>query len=649
MINGGAGKDALKLTIEGANAAGTLPAAQISAVEEFFIRDLNTSGASTYNFVAVNGETAVWNDRSTQNVTFNNVGTGATVGIKGDGTTTVGTTTFTTATGTQAVTVAIDGGVVGGNNITRNQTGAAAITVTSTGGNNTVGIIDLDTGTALTGLTINASTNLTAQLAADYAVNSTLTVTGAGTVNLSGAALSANLATINASGSTGGVSVVVGANTSTFTGGSGNDTVNIGAFVYNSTGTLAGGSGTDTIVVQDQAQLTAATASKITGFEVLRLNDDDDGALDTFDTSLLSGLTGVVIGAQSAGDGVSLTKVSAALAGNIVIAGNQVVGPTIAVEGASTVGQIDTLSLKIDDGLPAKNTITVANVTAAGVETVNINAVDNLTLQAATGLTALTSLGITGAGNVSITTGALALNVNTVIDASAATGTVLIDASAATTNGVAIKGSSTKANTLTGTNQADTITGGSGNDTITAGNGIDTINISQGGDDILVFDGIVAVANRNVVTGFTAGTYTANSGVDRLEMNDAQATTAFGAASATLQEVTSAPTSALTFNTAANNVLELAFDLAGNGTANDLDSHTDGTGLLASLGQTLAVSADTNSGYIVAYQGGNAYLYRVVEGGDGDANVAAVDIALVGVFNGVAVGAFTASNFIDAV
>ena len=72
----------------------------------------------------------------------------------------------------------------------------------------------------------------------------------------------------------------------------------------------------------------------------------------------------------------------------------------------------------------------------------------------------------------------------------------------------------------------------------------------------------------------------------------------------------------------------------------------DGTALLASLGQTLAITATTNTGFIVAYQAGNAYIYHAVEGGDGDANFAAVDIALVGVLNGVAVGALVADNFV---
>jgi len=637
----------MNLSIEG-TAAAPATVATITGVEHFFIRNLAV--ASTFDFGTLIGETQVWNNRSgaTIPVTFQNLATGTTVGVQGDNANNVGATTFTMATATDAVAIVIDGGVKGGANITRDQTGEAAVTIASTGAANTVGVIDLDTATAIKSVTINATTNLTASLAADYAASSTLTINGAGKVDLSGAALSANITTVNAAGSTGGASVILGANTASFTGGSGNDTVSLDALVFNSTGTVNGGTGTDTLVLIDAAQLTTATAAKMTNFEVLRFNDDDDGTLDTFNASLITGLTGLVIGAQSAGDGVSVTAMSSALAGNVTIAGNQAVGPTFAVTGATTVGQLDTLSLSINDAATAKNTITVADVTATGVETIKVAATDNFTLQAATGLTAMTRMELSGVGNVSVTTGALALNVNTTVDASAVTGTVLINATAATTNGLAIIGSSTAANTITGTAQADAITGGAANDTITAGNDIDTINISQGGDDVIVFDGIILAANRNVVTGFTAGTFSASSGVDRLEMNDAQVTFAFGAASGTLQEVTTAPTSALTFNTAANNVLELAFNLAGNGTVGtDLDEHLDGTGLLAALGQAISVSANTNAGYIAAYQDGKAYLFHAVEGSDLDANLAAVDISLVGVFNGVAVGGFTAFNFID--
>jgi hypothetical protein len=63
VINGGAGKDALSVTLD-AGSAGALPGAQYSNVENFFIGNVSgVSPANTFNFATVNGEEQVWNDR----------------------------------------------------------------------------------------------------------------------------------------------------------------------------------------------------------------------------------------------------------------------------------------------------------------------------------------------------------------------------------------------------------------------------------------------------------------------------------------------------------------------------------------------------------------------------------------------------------
>ena len=660
-VGGAGGNDILNFTVEGGT-AGALPAANYSSVEQFFIRDVNTGGASTYNFNTVTGETMVISDRSNvgAGLTFNNLATGAVVGVKGDGSPVAAAPlTFTMATATDALNILIDnvGSPTGaGGNITNNNTGATAATITSQGGTNKVGTIDLDTGAAVKTLAINAATSLTATLAADFAAAATLTAAGAAaSVNLGDAALSANFVKVDATGlSAGGLTAILGANTTAFSGGQGNDTVTIGNLVFGAAVKVDAGAGTgDILGLSDQAALAAGTVPNLLGFEILRLSDDNDAAVDTFNVALLAGITGVQLNADSAGDGYSVQGLTAAQAGAITIRGTQAVAPVFGVTGATGVGQIDTLAVTVDNGVPgvgAVGALTVADIFAAGVENLNFVANDGFTVTALNGATALTGSTITGAGAVSITTNNLALNVNTAINASALTGAFTFSAAAATTNGIAITGSSTAVNTLTGSAQADALTGGAGNDTFTAANGIDTINLGSAGDDIVVLDGIVAAANRDVITGFTANNtaFVAGNGVDRLEMNDAQATFAFGATSGTLQTTTAA--GAVTFNTAAANVLELAFELAGgNGGATDLDSGTDGTALLAANG-AITVSANTNAGYIVAYQDGKGYLYQVTEGADADTGqVAAADVNLVGVFNGVAVGGFAATNFIDAV
>jgi hypothetical protein len=649
VVNGAAStSDILRIVVTAG--IGSLPSAQVTNVERFFIRDLGVGG--TYNFSLYEGETLVANDRSTAAVTLSDIAPGAAITIQGDGVTTLGARTFTMSNATAPVTLNIDSKVTAGN-ITRIQSGAATVVINSTSSDNAVGTIDLDTGTVLTSLTINATTGaLTATLADDYAANAKLTITGSNTVDLLGAALSANFGDVDASAQTrGGTRVLLGTNTTNFTGGSGSDVVAIGtATVFNASAKLNGGAGIDTLRVADQAQLTPPTAANITAFEVLRVTDDNDAAPDRFDTSLLGGIVAVELDAMSAGDAATLDNLNATRGSAITIRGSQTAGPTFNVAGASTISQLDMLGISINDGLTTKNTITVSNITAPSVEIVNFTTTDNLTLESMTGLTGSTNMNVSGAGNVDITAGALALNANATINASGVTGTVVINAAAATARGVAIVGSTTKINTLTGSAQDDVLSGGSANDAFEGGNGIDNINIAQGGGDAINFEGTVVTANGDIVTGFTAGPFSPANGVDRLEMADADATTAFGVTSGAMQTITSLPAAALNFNTAAANVLELSFELPGNGGSNDLDvAGLDGTALLGALGQTLSVSATTNAGYIIAYQENKAYLYHLVEGVDGDPNVAAADIALVGRFDNVGLGTFDATNFVDAV
>lgn len=526
VLKGGGGTDTLVLTVDGAG-AGAFPAATITGIEVFRINETGGTGG-VYDFAAVSAETSVVNNMSTDAVTFNNIGAGASLSIVGDGAVTNGATTFTMAAATDAVTLNLQGGLKGGANITRNQTGAATVVINSTGGANAVGVIDLDTATALSGLTINATTNLTGALAADYAAASTLTVTGAGQVDLSAATLSTNFSEISSAAQTaGGLIVKVGALTK-FTGGAGNDSVYVDALVYNNSAiTAVGGGGTDTVRFTDQAALTATTALYITGFEVIALADDNDGALDTFDASLMAGIQSFVLGADSAGDGYSVTNLSVTQAGAITISGAQTVGPTLAL--ANAAGGTDVVSITVNDGLAAVNTLSVANLNIASVETVNLALTDNLTLSSITGLTGFTKLAVTGAGALNLTTGALAVNPATTIDASAATGTVTINASAATGNGLTLKGSATQANTLTGTTQADTIVGGDGVDILTGRGGNDTLTGGNGAD-IFVVTGLTQAANgTDSYTDFNFGT--ATTAVDQIRFDVTSTTIRFGTAS----------------------------------------------------------------------------------------------------------------------
>ena len=187
---------------------------------------------------------------------------------------------------------------------------------------------------------------------------------------------------------------------------------------------------------------------------------------------------------------------------------------------------------------------------------------------------------------------------------------------------------------VTGTTGNDLITGGTNDDTITGGNGRDTIDLSAGGKDTVVL-GITAAADRDTIKGFTAG---ADS--DKLDIN-------LGLGTSVLKTITGSGTA---FTIAATDAVT-AFNFAATNNSANLAGATDGTELLkgianqgSTIGSLTVGAADT--GYLVAYDGTNAYLYHYAEAdGGGATTVEADEIALIGVLENVATGTLVAGNF----
>lgn len=103
-------------------------------------------------------------------------------------------------------------------------------------------------------------------------------------------------------------------------------------------------------------------------------------------------------------------------------------------------------------------------------------------------------------------------------------------------------------------------------------------------------------------------------------------------------------------NSTTDDIVEITATLSNYGNLG-LAGATSGTELLKALSSTDAAATSltaTTAGdnfYVVAYQNGNAYLYQVTDDGSANTAVIASEIALVGVFNGVAAGAFAAGDF----
>lgn len=495
-INGGAGSDTLKITTQGTTAiADATNGAAISNVETVEIRAVSTAGV-TLSGANLPGVTLINNNLSTDALTLTNLADTTAIQVTGNGVATNGATTATYLAAATSGELTIAGGVTAGA-IAVNGTGLTSLSITSSGAANTTGAIS--TAGTPTAITINAATALTTTglTVGPNAAAQTLTITGAGKVTLG--TLDDNFATVTASANTGGVvatlsTLVTGATT----GSAGNDTFTTGAVL--TTGSVNAGAGTDTLIVADSTHLDSATlGAKYTNFEVLQVNDGVSVDLDN-----IAGITAVRI--NGAGTATGVTDLSAAQAGAVTVAAAAAGVLTIGVKGATTVGQIDTVALTIDDGAATVGTLTLTAPVMAGVEKLSINAVDNYTITALTSAPALDSVTLTGAATQGITFGVGGIAANFTLNGSSATGVLTIDASGATGNGVSITGGSAN-DVLTGTAQNDTINGGAGDDTITGGAGADTMTGGAGSDTFVIASAAVgsSATVTDKITDFVGG------------------------------------------------------------------------------------------------------------------------------------------------
>jgi hypothetical protein len=493
QINGGQGTDTLNVTFENAGGAHNFPGATITGVEVFNLR--NISGQNlTIDANNIPGATQIWADRATAKVIIQNLASGATAGMKGDGVVTNGDLEFGYASGATEAKLAIDGGTTTGNIAHNTFPGLTKFSITSTGAANTVGTINLQGSglfSSVTELNINATTNLTTGNITNFAGTSAkINVTGtASKVNIG--TLASAVKTLDASGFAGGVTAVLNSNTGIVVkGGQGNDTFTTGATITGTASVDAGAGTADRLIVANTAHITAAAGALYKGFEQLQVNDGVSVDLDHLATN--NNINAVIINQTAGATGV--TNMTATQAANVTVKGTGAGVITFGVKNASNAGQIDTLKITVDDGTATTQNVTLTTPVMTGVEKLELTAVENVTVNALTSATALNDVKVTGAGNVSVTTGAVDFAANTVFDFTGVTGTVTFNASAAqagaTSTGLLIKGSSTKANTITDSLKADIVQGGSGDDTFTFTGGADTITMG-GGADTFNFNSVV--------------------------------------------------------------------------------------------------------------------------------------------------------------
>lgn len=359
---------------------------------------------------------------------------------------------------------------VAGNTVTALNVGLTAF------GSATAGAATLDfQGAANTSVSLTGSTsgsNLT--LANTGAKLATLNIDGSQAIGVTSALTT--LTTIDASKATGAISINgVGASNLTFTGGSGNDKLVMGATVTGAD-VLKGGTGTDTLSVSDADTIdTAAEVIGIAEFEVFQAAGADG---TTYDLSFLGAkntLTGLIV---SGGATVTVSNINAATTGNISIVADTttVLTATDFVSG----GTSDTATITTGNGVTTDIdvTLTFANVDVLNLKTVGDSSPTKVVGGGEEHSVALTAtdvekIVITGNEALALTTAAGTLP--TEIDASGMTAAAVN----INTNGSAITSILVKGTALNDTiviDNAATVTS-----TLFLGGGSDTVTVDGGG------------------------------------------------------------------------------------------------------------------------------------------------------------------------
>jgi S-layer protein len=572
-LNGGAGTDTLNATL---NTAG-LVTPTLTAIENVNVRVTTATGG--LDLVAATGVTSVTVNNSTAAANVQNTGAAA-LGVANQNTAvTFGGSTATALTlnldtiGTAATDIAVNIGTTAANAATSFVINAKDAHVT---------FAETAAGAATTSASVAATgVNEITFASADLLTLATLTVTGAGSADFTGAAMTAVKTLTAADGgvkvnATGGVLetattgagkdtiTVVGANVKNISTGAGNDTVNavtsalaatsvvdlgagddtltIAGVAFAKNVTLTAGEGTDTLGIAKSlytstvAGYTTAELSKVTGFEVLSISEALVDA-DTIDVSKIAGVTSfkAAAGISTSNTQSSASAINLGANSTVELAGAAANNGTLIVSlKTDTSADVMTLILNkdyTDNNDTAINALASSHAfVAADVETLNVNSTGKMAAIGTkvegykadlvtntlvlTGSNKLASVVVTGDQAFTLASTA-AMTKLASVDGSANTGGVsfegfLADMTTPTTSvAMTIKGSTTAANTLTGTGHADTITGGAKADVITGGKGGDTVT-GNGGNDKFVFvsgDSAIGTGTFDTISDFGANTW----------------------------------------------------------------------------------------------------------------------------------------------
>jgi len=527
-VSAGLGQDTLDLIVDGGSGvtdAINMPIASVTGVEVVSLRNVvSSTDASVVFNGSGTGATLYQNDRSTNAVKFDNIGT-ADVTIKGDSASTLGATTIDTGTSatTDAFVLNLSGGTKGTGAIDVSDTDAqwTSATINSTGASNEAGAVTIG-GSKVKDLAINASSALSASSLAGFdattGVVNKITISGAAAATSTNTGVSIGTLAdavdeVNASGLTAGgltmtLSSTDGVTALKVTGGAGQDKITTSGLALTSAASIDAGAGTsDRLIVTASTHIDATLGKLYKGFEELEVSNST-GTVSVDLSQLTDGNTVSSVRINSVTtDGTDSTAVSnltAIQAGAVTIAGYAATTDgtvTVGVKNATEVGQADTVKIKFDDDSSTEHTISVTNtdggLVLAGVENLVLDAsADKASIVLGSDAAALTSLSLTGSKDITVSyTAALAVTTtNTSINGSDATGILSIDNS--------LTSDSTAAIAITGGSKGDTIKFWADDATDASDAVASVVNGGAGMDSISAIVGAAATDAVGITTAF---------------------------------------------------------------------------------------------------------------------------------------------------
>lgn len=348
--------------------------------------------------------------------------------------------------------------------------------------------------------------NITGDAAFTLGTGTPLTIKDIVSTNTKGVTITDALATdVKFTGGTGADTVEIGATTKAIAMGAGDDTV-----IYTAKAGIGGsvdaGAGKDTISMTTTL-ITNNIATDVTGvfnstfknFEVLEVSNG--GAAVVIDVEKINNVSTVVLAGALTGASVINNLANNSTVKFIATAATT----TLTANVKNSAGSTDVLNVELEDSAA----VDAGTLTVNSVETINI--ISNDTTPTATGTLKhildlraadATSIVVKGDAGVTFDTTTSAVKL-TSFDASASTVGVTF-ASNSTAN-VTIKGGAGN-DDLTGGALNDTIIGGAGNDTLAGALGVDTLTGGAGADKFVITAQNTVTTGIDKITDFVAGT-----------------------------------------------------------------------------------------------------------------------------------------------